>query len=61
MMAKQPAERLSPFAAEEVAVVEVILRRFAANPPVKVEVEVTGPETVRKPASDEVAVEVPVT
>ena len=59
MMAKQPAERLSPFAAEEVAVVEVILRRFAARPPVKVEVEVTVPSTFKNPWSVEVPVALP--
>ena len=58
LIEKHPLVRLSPFANDDVAVVLVILSRFAASPPVKVDVEFI-PVTVRMPASVDVAVEVP--
>ena len=57
--AKQPLAMFNPFPKVEVAVVEVMLRRFAANPPVNVEVEVIAPDTLRKPCSVEVPVVLP--
>ena len=56
LILKHPPVRLSPLAADEVAVLLVRFKRFAANPPVKVEVEVTAPDTLRKPCRVEVPV-----
>lgn len=55
---KQPARRLKPFAAEEVAVELVMLRTFAASPPEKVEVEFV-PTTFKNPWTVEVPVVLP--
>ena len=56
---KQPAVRLMPLAAVEVAVALVMFKRLAASPPVKVEVEVTAPVTFKKPCKVEVPVVLP--
>ena len=57
---KHPPVRLRPLDEVEVAVFAPVRFRYvAANPPLNVEVELV-PVTLRKPARDEVAVEVPV-
>ena len=56
LTATHPAVTLSPLANVEDAAVEVMLSRFAASPPVKVEVEVTAPDTLRNPCRVEVPV-----
>lgn len=59
LMLKQPFARLRPLANDEDAAVEVMFSRFAARPPVKVEVEVTAPNTFKNPWSVEVPVVAP--